>query len=229
MSFGTLYIHEPNKASPRCFAILAIAKAHGLDLKIVHADKDNLENYAKLRQVNPLGQVPVLVGADGFVLTECIPIALYTDRAKKVTSQSDTTTLLGSSRRDYYSILKWMSLANSDLLPAIGGVIIPMLGRQLEVRKNGEDCLRAFHANCRLLDDHLQKSRYLVGDQLTLADYFTAGILVFAVMVFHKVFRKDYPRLMEWFNEVHGVPMFKDVVGELHLLDIPYPTLPENK
>jgi hypothetical protein len=59
------------------FAILAVAKAHGLELDVVQADKHDGENYEKLLRVNPLGQVPTFVGADGFVLTECIPIALY--------------------------------------------------------------------------------------------------------------------------------------------------------
>jgi elongation factor 1-gamma len=149
--------------------------------------------------------------------------------AQKVTSQSDTTTLLGSSRRDYYNILKWMSLANSDLLPAIGGVILPLIGRHLAVRKNSEDCLRAFYMDCKLLENHLQKNKYLIGDQLTLADFFTVGMLVFAFMVFHKVLHAEYPRLTEWFNEIYETPMFKDVTGDLHLLDVPFPTLPEHK
>lgn len=122
-----------------------------------------------------------------------------------------------------------MSLANSDLLPAIGGVILPLLGRPVDVRKNSEDCLRIFHTDCRLLESHLQKNRYLIGDQLTLADFFTVGMLVFAFMVFHKVFHAEYPRLTEWFNEVYEVPMFKDVAGGLHLLNVPFPTLPEDK
>ncbi|KAL8792410.1 MAG: hypothetical protein Q9195_005024 [Heterodermia aff. obscurata] len=220
MSFGTFYTHQPN---PRSFAILAIAKGQGLKLDVVYADKGNAKNYEKLLTYNPLGQVPVFVGADGYVLTECIPIALY------LTSQSDTTTLLGSSRRDYFNIQRWMSMANSDLLPAIGGVILPLIGKPLVVRKNSEDCLHAFHADCRLLETHLQKNKYLVGDQVTLADYFVVGMLVFAVMVFHKVLNVEYPRLMEWFEEVYEVPMFKEVAGELHLLDIQYPTLPEHE
>ncbi|KFY28348.1 hypothetical protein V491_00517 [Pseudogymnoascus sp. VKM F-3775] len=77
MSFGTLYTHKPN---PRSTAILAVAKAHGLALDVVYADKDDKENHEKLLQINPLGQVPVFVGADGYVLTECIPIALYSLR-----------------------------------------------------------------------------------------------------------------------------------------------------
>jgi len=63
--------------TPRAFAILAAAKANGLELDLVYAEKKNKENYAKLLELNPLGQVPVFVGADGLVLTECIAIAMY--------------------------------------------------------------------------------------------------------------------------------------------------------
>lgn len=46
-------------------------------MDIVYADPANAENYAKLLEINPLGQVPVFVGKDGYELTECVPIALY--------------------------------------------------------------------------------------------------------------------------------------------------------
>lgn len=65
------------KPNPRSTAIIAIAKAQGLELDIVYADKDSKDNYEKLLAINPLGQVPVFVDVDGYVLTECIPIALY--------------------------------------------------------------------------------------------------------------------------------------------------------
>lgn len=257
MSFGTLFTHQVREkgrrvlftndltyviqTSPRHFAILAVAKAQGLDLDIIYAEKDNKENYEKLLAINPLGQVPVLVGKDGHVLTECIPIALYRTyhnhcfpivcavpwlSTKAVTSQSDTTTLLGTNRRDYYNILKWMSLANSDLLPAVGGVIVPLFGKHLAVRKNTDDCLKAFYADCKVLDDHLKEREYLVGGGLTLADLFTAGTLVFPFAVFHKVLLRQYPQLADWFHKVYGTPMFKEVSGNLQLLDIPFPSLP---
>lgn len=120
-----------------------------------------------------------------------------------------------------------MSRTNSDLLPAIGGVILPLLGRDLAVRKNSQDCLRAVYANCQLLDSHLAREgrRYLVGDALTLGDLFTAGCLVFAFAVFHRRLREDYPALTEWFLRVYHEPMFLAVAGELRLLDIPTPAL----
>lgn len=121
-----------------------------------------------------------------------------------------------------------MSLLNSDLLPAQGGVILPLIGRRQAVRNDKEDSLRALHNDFRTLEMHLQKKRYLVGEKLTLADFFAVGMLVFSFMIFHKVLSVEYPRLTEWFYEVHEVPMFKDVAGELHLLDVPYPTLPQD-
>lgn len=62
--------------SPRVYAIMAIAKAQGLELDLVQVDHIG-ESRKKLLEINPLGQIPVFVGPDGFVLSECIPIALY--------------------------------------------------------------------------------------------------------------------------------------------------------
>ncbi|KAI0841393.1 glutathione S-transferase [Hypoxylon sp. FL0890] len=221
MSFGTIYTHELN---PRTVAILAVAKEQGLKLDIIYADKEkNKENYEKLLQINPLGQVPTFVGADGYVLTECMAIALY------ITSKSDTTTLLGSTRRDYFDIIRWMSLANSDLLPAAGGIIIPLIGRQVDGQKDLQSSVRSFHKDCRLLEDHLTKNKYLVGDQITLADFFTVGMLKFPFIMGHKVLNVEYPRLREWFNRVYEMPMFKEVAGDLHFVDAPFPTPDEKR
>ena len=53
-----------------------MAKANNLDLEIVPTDpfKGVSTEYLKL---NKLGKVPTFEGKDGFVLTECIAIAIY--------------------------------------------------------------------------------------------------------------------------------------------------------
>lgn len=122
-----------------------------------------------------------------------------------------------------------MSLANSDLMPAIGGVGLPLLGSSPVVRKNSDDCLRALYTDCKVLESQLQKSKYLVGDRLTLADYFTVSTFMLAFMIYHQVLREKYPRLTEWFNEVWEMPVFKDVAGDLHLLNVPAPPWPEDQ
>lgn len=72
MVFGTLHTAEGNARST---AIKIVAKANSLDLDIkTHefpiTDSDYLLN-------NKLGKVPTFVGADGYVLSECIAIAIY--------------------------------------------------------------------------------------------------------------------------------------------------------
>ncbi|KAI0145378.1 glutathione S-transferase [Xylariaceae sp. FL1272] len=213
MSFGTIYTHNPN---PRTTAILVIAKAHGLNLKVVYADREDIENYNELLKVNPLGQVPTFVAADGWVLSECIPITLH------VASQSDTTTLLGSSRRDYLEILRWMSFVNCDFMPAIGGCILPLIGRPVAIRKDTDDCLRAMYRHCQLTEDHLKGRRYLLGDSITVADIFMTSLLFGLFKVFHHVVGKEYPELSRWFHDVYKTAGFRDVAGEFETVDVDY-------
>lgn len=56
--------------------LLAIAKENGLDVELVHTSPGEglSEEYKKL---NPLAKIPTFVGANGFVLSEVIAIAIY--------------------------------------------------------------------------------------------------------------------------------------------------------
>lgn len=64
------------QGNPRSTAIRAVAKANNIDLEIVDTKigKDISPEYLK---INKLGKVPTFVGADGYVLHECIAIAIY--------------------------------------------------------------------------------------------------------------------------------------------------------
>ena len=147
----------------------------------------------------------------------------------EVTQQSDTTTLLGSSRRDYLDVIKWMSFANSEYLPTAGGILLPLIGRHQILRMNSEDCLKAMHLNFQILNERLKETTYLVGEQVTLADFFHVGLLAPTFMVAHQVVHTNYPSLTRWFYEVYSIPMFKEVAGDLPMLDIPFPALPIEK
>lgn len=65
----------PRQANPRSTAIKAVAKANGLELEIVDVDVTKpTPEYLKL---NKLGKVPTFEGEDGYVLYECMAIAIY--------------------------------------------------------------------------------------------------------------------------------------------------------
>jgi elongation factor 1-gamma len=64
------------QGNPRTTVLLAVAKENNLDLEWVETVPSDgvTTEYLKL---NKLGKVPTFEGADGYVLSECIAIAVY--------------------------------------------------------------------------------------------------------------------------------------------------------
>lgn len=61
--------------NPRSTAIKVVAKANNVELNIVEADttKPTVEHL----KAHKLGKIPAFFGEDGFALSECIAIAIY--------------------------------------------------------------------------------------------------------------------------------------------------------
>ncbi|OJI96125.1 hypothetical protein ASPVEDRAFT_871789 [Aspergillus versicolor CBS 583.65] len=212
MSFGTLYTHNP---TPRSTTILALAKLHGLDLEIIYAESTNKDAHEQLCKYNSLGQVPTFVRADGYVLSECIPLTLY--------------SLLGKDKNDSLEILQWMSFANSDLFLAIGGVFLPRIGQRQIIRQDDEDSLRAMLRRCGHLERYLKDRRYLVGQTMTVADFFTASMLMGAYAAFRRKMGEMFPFLSAWYEDVCSVDWYRNVAGEVPDLDLEMPCLDESE
>jgi elongation factor 1-gamma len=144
-----------------------------------------------------------------------------------VASKNDTSTLLGATRRDYYDIVRWMSFANGDLLPAIGGCLLPQIGRRQIIVQDSNDSIRAFRDRCGLIEQHLQGKQFLVAEQLTLGDLFVFGMLTGAYVAWNKTMEVEYPNVSRWFYALAELPMVKDVTGQLAQYHLPFPTLKE--
>jgi elongation factor 1-gamma len=137
-----------------------------------------------------------------------------------VTSQNEKTTLLGKTKQDYASILRWLSFANSELLVSFGSWFRPLLGLDPYNKKNVEDASKAALKKLGVLNTHLTANTYLVGERITLADLFTASLLTraFATVIDKKV-RADYPAVTRWYQTIIDQPAFKAVVENPVLID----------
>ncbi|KAL4941432.1 hypothetical protein BDV06DRAFT_236044 [Aspergillus oleicola] len=214
MSFGKLYGRRENT---RSIAILVAAKHNDLDIELVEteanpaAEFNSSEAYRKLQ---PLGKIPAFEGANGFTLSEVIAIAVY------VTSQNEKTTLLGKTKQDYASILRWLSFANSELLSSFGSWFRPLLGLDPYNKKNVDEASKAALKKLGVLNTHLTANTYLVGERITLADLFTASLLTraFATVIDKKV-RSDYPAVTRWYQTIVAQDAFKAVVENPVLVD----------
>ncbi|KAK4104816.1 eEF1-gamma domain-containing protein [Parathielavia hyrcaniae] len=211
MAFGKLYTYPGNSRST---AIRAVAKANNLELEEVEADtKSPSADFVK---ANPLHKVPTFVGADGFVLTECIAVAVY------VTSQNEKTTLLGKTKQDYASILRWMSYFNSEVLPKLGGWFSPLLGKEPYNKKSVEDSQKATLQAISVVEAHLRDNTYLVGERITLADLFATGLIARGFeFFFDKEWRQKNPNVSRWYETVYNQPIYSAVAPEFALLDTP--------
>ncbi|KAH8728071.1 hypothetical protein GQ44DRAFT_737780 [Phaeosphaeriaceae sp. PMI808] len=189
MSFGKLYSYSGN---PRTTALLAVAKENGLEIEFVATEpaKGVSQEYLKL---NKLGKVPTFEGADGFVLSECIAIAVY------LASQNEKTSLLGKTKQDYATILRWMSFANTE--------------------KNVDDSSKAALKAVHVFEEHFLTHTYLVGERLTLADLFAAGILARGFQYFFdKQWRDSNPNVTRWYETVCNQASYAAVAGKLEFI-----------
>jgi len=211
MSFGKLYTYEAN---PRSTAIRAVAKANNLDLATVNVDTDKPTD--EFLKVNKLGKVPAFVGSDGYVLTESMAIAIY------VTSQNEKTTLLGKTKQDYAAILRWMSLFNTEVLPALGGWYRPLLGKDPYNKKAVDESAARSHKVISIVEEHLANNTYLVGERITLADLFCTGLIARGFEFFFDTkWRKENPNVARWFETVYNQPIYSAVAPKFSLLDTP--------
>ncbi|KAL5360894.1 hypothetical protein BJX96DRAFT_151025 [Aspergillus floccosus] len=207
MAFGKLYGLPDN---PRTISILVAAKANDVDLKLVETQANanaDFNKSAEFTRINPVGKIPAFEGANGYTLSEAIAIAVY------VTSQNEKTTLLGKTKQDYASILRWLSFGNSEILPRMAGWYRPLLGLDAYNKKNVEDASKVALKNLGVLNTYLTANTYLVGERITLADLFVASLLTrpFATVVDKKV-RDEHPAVTRWYKTIVNQPAFKAVV-----------------
>jgi len=209
MAFGTLYTRE---ASSRETAIIAVAKANNLELEIVQVDTANPTK--EFLALNPVGKVPVFVGNDGFVLSESIAVAIY------VTSQNEKTTLLGKTKQDYASILKWMSFFNEEVLPNLANWFRPLVGIWPYNKKNVDEAQKLVERAMQVVENHLLHNTFLVGERITLADLFAAGLLKRGFEFFYdREWRLLHSNVARWYETVYNQPIYSAVVPKLDLLD----------
>lgn len=129
-----------------------------------------------------------------------------------MTSQNEKTTLLGKTKQDYASIVRWMSFANSEVLPHFGAWYRPLLGLDGYNKKTVDEAAKVALSRLAVLESHLTDNTYLVGERITLADIFTAALLTRAfATVLDKKWRSANPAITRWYTTVANQDDFKAV------------------
>lgn len=133
-----------------------------------------------------------------------------------MTAQDPETVLLGSNPKEYATILQWLSFANSELMPALGHWLRPLLGAD-PYDRDSVSLAKIFALKVtETLEKHLRNGRsWLVGEkqgQLSIADVFVASMLARGMQfVLDKEWRNSHPATMGWFEKVMELEWFSKV------------------
>lgn len=168
----------------------------------------------------PLGKVPAFESGDGqFFLTEGQAIARYVAESGPKAGQ-----LVGEAgdARTRALIEQWSCFAEQELA---ANVIPPLLMVVLNMTPYNEASYTQHVANferaLKRVDAALQGGRkFLVGDQLTLADVMILGPLFLAAkFIMDADMRKEAPNVEGYIRGLLEVPEIKNAFGELELCE----------
>jgi glutathione S-transferase len=199
-----LLYHHPMSGNSRRATMTAVHLNSPVELVLVDLSKGHHKKPDYLR-LNPNGRVPVL-DDDGFVLWESSAIIQYL--ADKTPGQ----TVYPIDVRGRADVNRWLFWSAAHFMPAVGILNFEHFVKRIigagepdpAAVQRGEELVKE---NARILDRHLEKKTWVLGDRLTLADFSIAAALT--SMGSAKLPVRDFVHLMAWFGRVQELDAWK--------------------
>lgn len=180
------------------YALAAEALVHFLDLNVEIVSVS--EDPALFNQLFPVGNrfTPAIYeSSTGFKVNQSIAVNNYL-----LDLAPEKKGLGGKGPKDRYLIEQWSAHTSGDFVAALKPIPFSMWGYRPSLSKSERaEILNAAEKPASVLERHLSENRYLLGDQLTLADLQGAGVSTMAYMVGSE-WRKSHPHFTRWFEEV---------------------------
>lgn len=150
--------------APNVLRVQIMAAEKGVALEVVDISMDHAGYHA----INPLGQVPALELDDSRIITESLTICQYFDEVTGVPS------LFGSNINERLQVAMWERRGETGLLnPGIeyGHQVHPMFaGRIKQFPDFAATPVPKAERTLSVFADQLERTPYVVGDRLTVAD-----------------------------------------------------------
>lgn len=164
------------------------------------------------------------------MLNSVFPEDSITNSNPVVKSADPNSKLLGKNKEEYALILKWLSLSNTELLPAIANAFSPLIGRQPYNKKQVDEALTYSNKVAAVFEERLINFTYLVGERLTLADIFVATMFARGFdHLYGTEWRKEHPGITRWFKTIIQSDILKDEFNNYQFREKPVEFVPPKK
>lgn len=199
---STYTLHTP-AGSFRAFKILIAAEYNGIDITVPEFDA------TKATSLSPTGKAPILQLPSGGTVFESHSIARYVSRMRRDRGLTGNGSIVEEAAVD-----SWCDFcANNIELPACVWWY-PVAGympfQEAAYNKAKADLTKALTT----LNNHLATNKYLVNDNITLADITVASALVYPFkLVCDENYLKPFGNVTRWFQDCVSENEFKAVIG----------------
>jgi glutathione S-transferase len=180
----------------------------GTPLELTEVNLMNQEDRRRLVTLNPNNKVPVLQDGDFTLWESCAIMQYLADRTYGQTLYPDNILV----RAD---ISRWMLWSCQHFAPALGLIVYERIWKGL-TGNGGPDPLELERAGkqvaqfAAVLEQHLAGRDWIVGEQLSLADFALAASLMYTEQA--KLPVTQYPKMMAWFDRIQQLDAWKKTI-----------------
>jgi glutathione S-transferase len=197
--------------SPNTWKVRAVAAHLGVPLDVEFVDLTKGASHSpEYLAINPTGRTPALVDGE-FKLWESVAIMQYIASQKPNSLWPDNPRARADiARWQSWQLAHWSKEGCEPLLFQRLVKQLLKLGPPDEaVVAKGVEC---FNKEAAVLDAHLAKQPYLVGKEVTLADFSVAAPLFYADRANLPV--APFARVRDWFGRVSALPCWRETAPQ---------------
>ena len=160
----------------------------------------------KFLKINPAGKIPVLLDED-LVLTESVAIVLYL--ADKYSNKG----LVPTELKERAQVNRWLLFAATELEQPLWRIARNTMLYPEDQRLPADVVLASqeFKAMAAVLEEHMQRRQFLVGDTVTVADFVAAYTLDWAN---EDRLLDDCPQLLAYMKRMYARPNAPQRIAE---------------
>lgn len=198
--------------SPNTWKVRALASHLRIPLELKFVDLSKGAQHApSYLAINPTGRTPTLVDGD-FKLWESNAILQYlAGKSSSTLWPNDPRIRVDISRWQFWQLAHWGAEACQPLtFQRLVKKFMNMGPPDEAVVAKGTEC---FNKEAKMLDVHLAKQKYLVGDALTIADFSAASPLLYAKQAEFPL--GPYANVRAWFERVSALPCWNETAPQL--------------